>query len=295
MKAKRFFNPSRFNDTLDEGLYHDGEKGRELKDERQKLVEWLGKKGKHVPACLALADKIDGCKRRHRCKSPACPECAHAGQRLIARVTRHFLKAKAHDDKIVCVTVVPKDGRIKPGSLDKRAHDRAIRRWKEKLGKAGVQSFVGATDWSFNEHAEARYKPRWSEHFYGVTVTKSVRKLKQKLKKQFPKTDAIPRPVKVLKWDGHKKALRYILKPNFWRRVATDDAQRHDKKTGTTRTCRAIDKQRLRSKHKLELLVHLDEIGMQSRLLFRWCQLINIKGKKPTIVLRVPKAAASKK
>ena len=177
----------------------------------------------------------------------------------------------------------------KPGRLDKREHERRIRRWKEKLGKAGVTWFVGATDWSFNEHRDGRYKPHWSEHFYGLTVTMNPKKLKRKLLELFSKTNFIPRPVKVVEWDRDKKALRYILKPNFWRRVATTAAIRFDKKSDSTRSCHATDKQRLRSKHKRELLVHLDEISMQSRLLMRWCQMLNKKGKRPTIMLRSPK------
>jgi hypothetical protein len=179
---------------------------------------------------------------------------------------------------------------MKPGKLTKTDHELAIRRWKEKLGKAGVTWFVGATDLSFNEHRQAKRKPCWSEHFYGVTRHHNPEKLRRALKSVFPKTKAIPRPVKVKEWDGNKKALRYILKPNFWRRIANDYAQRHNKKTGTTRLCRATDKQYLKSKQKRELLIHLDDIGIQSRLLMRWCQLLNRKPGGPTIDLRVPKS-----
>jgi len=274
---------------LDKGMYATGSKGDELKSEREDLVAWIRKKGKKSQACIDLADELDNCRPKHRCKSPACPECATAGQRLVAAATRQFLKAQANGDTIVCVTVVPADGIIKPGKLNKADHELAIRRWKEKLGKAGVTWFVGATDLSFNEHKQAKRKPRWSEHFFGITATSDPKKLKQSLKNVFPKTKAIPRPVKVKAWDGNKKALRYILKPNFWRRIANDYAQRHNKKTGTTRLCRATDKQYLKSKQKRELLVHLDNIGIQSRLLMRWCQLVNKKPGGSTIKLCLPK------
>jgi hypothetical protein len=283
------FNPSRVADMLDKGMYAKGPKGEELKSEREDLVAWLRKKGKKSQKCLDLADKLDQCRPKHRCKSPACPECGAAGQRLMATATRQFLKAQANGGTIVCVTVVPDDGLIKPGKLNKADHERAIRRWKEKLGKAGVTWFVGATDLSFNEHKQAKHKPRWSEHFYGVTRHRDPKSLKKMLRGQFPKTKAILRPVKVKVWDGDKKALRYILKPNFWRRIANDYAQRHNKKTGTTRSCRATDKQYLKSKQKRELLVYLDDIGIQSRLLMRWCQLLNKKPGGPTIVLCLPK------
>jgi hypothetical protein len=282
------FNPSKVADMLDKSMYAKGSKGEELKSEREDLVAWLRKKGKKSQACLGLADKLDSCRPRNRCRSPACPECGTAGQRLVATTTRQFLKAQTTGSTVVCVTVVPADGMMKPGKLNKTDHELAIRRWKEKLGKAGVTWFVGATDLSFNEHKQAKRKPRWSEHFYGVTRHREPEKLKRALKALFPKTKAIPRPVKVKVWDGNKKALLYILKPNFWRRIATEDAQRHNKTTGATRLCRATNKQYLKSKQKRELLVYLDDIGIKSRLLMRWCQL-NKKPGGPTIKLCLPK------
>jgi hypothetical protein len=288
--AKAPFNPGRLNDMVGETLYAKSRvKRQDLKETREKRVQWLRKKGK-TAACLALAEKLAACSKRHRCHSAACPECGYAAQRLLAKVTRRFLKAHSNEGTTVCVTVVPNDGKKKPGKLNMRDHVNAIRRWKEKLGKAGVKWFVGATDLSLNEHAEGRYKRHWSLHFYGLTVTRDPEKLKRKLLQQFPKSDSTPRPVKVVEWDGNKKALHYILKPNFWRRVATDNAERHNKDTGSTRSCRATEKQRLRSKHKRELLIHLDEIGLQNRLMFRWSQFVNTKEKGPIITLRVPKA-----
>jgi hypothetical protein len=126
-------------------------------------------------------------------------------------------------------------------------------------------------------------------HFYGITVTKTPKKLKRSLKALFPKTKAISRPVRIEEWDGNRKALRYLLKPNFWRRIATNDAERYDKKTGTTRECRDTDQQHLRSRQKRELVLYLDDIGMQARLLLKWCQIVNRKEKGARIELRGPK------
>ncbi len=283
------FNPSRFTDMLDENIYASDSKGETLKGEREELVQWLRKKSQKSQACLHLAEKLDKCRRNHRCKSPACPECASAAQRLIADAARKFLKAHADGETIVCVTVIPDDGMIKPGKLSKAGYA-LVRSCKERLAKAGVAWFVGAMDISLNEHLQARHKPKWSRHFYGVTVTKNPKKLKRKLRRQFPKNDVIPRPVKVLEWDGDGKALRYIMKPNFSRRIANDHGRRYDKTSEkTTRTCRDTDKQPLKSKQKRELLLHLDDIGIQSRLLMRCCQLSNKKSKGPTILLRLPK------
>ena len=202
------FNPSRFADMLDESHYATGPKREELKRERAALVKWLRKKGKGSQDCLNLADKIEPCRPRHRCQSAACPACAAAEQRLIADAARRLLKAEANGNtRIVCVSVVPADGMVKPGKLNKADHNRAIRRWKERLGRAGVDWFIGATVLSLNEHKQGRHKPRWSKHIYGVTVTGDAEKLKQGLKGVFPKAKAISRPVKIEEWDGDKKAL----------------------------------------------------------------------------------------
>ena len=151
--------------------------------------------------------------------------CAR-GPTVGCRVVRRFLKKPVREGTIVCVSVVPADGVVKPRKLSPADHQRAVRRWKDKLCKAGVTWFVGAIDISFNEHKSARYRPFWSIHSLGLTVTDDRKKLKRELRRHFPSTDySIPVPVKVTKWDGDPKALGYILKPNFWRRIGTDDAQ----------------------------------------------------------------------
>lgn len=289
IKAQIPFNPARFADMLEESLYATGPKGEKLKSRREDLVAWLRKKFKNSHACLDLADKLADCRRKHRCKSAVCPECAAAGQRLVARAARHFLKAQAGSSKIVCVSVVPDDGVSKPGKLFPSELPRAVRRWKEKMGKAGGTWFVGAIDISFNEHKQARFTPHWSVHFYGVTATDDQKKLKRELRKLFPKTKTIRRPVTVVEWDRDVKALRYILKPNFALRIGNDNGQRYDKKTGTMRSCRDTDTQPLRSKRKRELLLYLNDVGMQGRLVMRQGQLLNLKGQAPTIVMRLPK------
>jgi hypothetical protein len=293
--ADKRFNPGRLGDMLAVDLYATGSKGERLKQKRERTVKWLHKKGKDNPDCLKLAEKLEDCRRKHRCQSGACPECGYAAQHLVARATHRFLKSVNDGKVVVGATIVPADGLTRRGRLDEAAHFRSIRRWKEKLGSTDIPFFVGATDWSFNEHSERRYRSRWSEHLYGFTITNNPEKLKSALKKLFPRTDSIPRPVKLKVWDGSRKATRYVLKPNFWRRVATDQAERFDKKSGQTRSCRATQKERLRSREKRELLLHIDKIGMQGRLIMRFCQLVNLEGTTPTIVLRKPKAVAAKK
>jgi hypothetical protein len=269
------FNPARFTDILKEDDYRVFTSGVALRKERAELVDWLRKKYKDNQACQSLANKLEGCKRGARCKSAACPECSAAAQDLVAEVTRRFLKEKAKTATIACVSIVPADGITKPGQLSLAQHQRNVRRWKETIGRAGVTWFLGGSDWSFNEHQDDRYHPHWSHHVYGFTATTDLDDLKKRLQAQFPKTDAIPRPVKVQPWDGKRKPIGYMAKSKFFRRIGSDEGQRFNKANGKNRSCRATDKQPLRSSQKRELLLHLDQIGLQGRLLLKWVQILH--------------------
>jgi hypothetical protein len=286
------FNPARLNDQIQESLYAPTPgwgAGPRLKRERKQLIEWLRKKYKDNQACRTLADKLEGCKRDARCKSAACPECSNAARQLLTTIIKKYLddQSKA-GNSIVCLSIAPADGISKPGQLSPAQHARNVRRWKEALGRAGVTWFVGGSDWSFNEHQDNRYPRHISAHFYGFTATTDLDDLKKRLQERFPKTDTIPRPVKVQEWDGKKRPIRYMAKFKFFRRIGSDEGQRFNKANGKKRSCRATDKQPLKSSQRRELLLHLDQIGLQGRLMLRWLQILHLGAAGSAVVDRGP-------
>jgi hypothetical protein len=286
--SNQHFNPGRFASALTEKYYPKGlglSVGLNVK--RKSLVDRLRKRPDDDDAS-DLANRLEACKTDQRCRSAACPNCTHAAQTFATEVVSKFLAAHPDRDKIVCVSAVPPDGEIPKGELTADQHARNVRRWKEAMGRAGLTWFLGAADWSFNEHSEGRYKPSWQEHFYGFTATDDPKQLKKTLKEQFRATDAIPRPVQVKVWDGNQTPIEYMLKPIFWRRIGTDEGQRCEKDSTEKRECRATDKQPLRKSQKHELRMHLDEIGIQGRFLMRWLQFVNVTGSGWTIVDRAP-------
>jgi hypothetical protein len=134
------YNSRRLTDMLVERFYASTE-NRDHK--RRRRATWLRRK--RGSGCFHLAEKLDACRRNRRCHSPACPECAAAAQRLIASAVRRAvqrLKLPADAD-IVCLSVVPADGLVRLGNLSKSDQELAIRRWKDRLLKAGVRWFVG--------------------------------------------------------------------------------------------------------------------------------------------------------
>ena len=114
-KPRPRLNPSSFSDALTEKYYaQKSAKRKKLESKRQKLVNWLRKKAKDNEHAQELADKVEACRPKRRCKSGACPECADAAQRLFAKAARRYLKGKSG---VACVTIVPVDGITNKGGL----------------------------------------------------------------------------------------------------------------------------------------------------------------------------------
>jgi hypothetical protein len=78
------------------------------------VVGWLRRMGAGSEKASALADKLEECRRKHRCKSGACPECVDAARRVFMKTLCRFLKNKSN---VTCVTIVPADGIAKRGKL----------------------------------------------------------------------------------------------------------------------------------------------------------------------------------
>ena len=79
-----------------------------------------------------------------------------------------------------------------------------------------------------------------------------------------------------------------MAKSKFFRRIGSDEGQRFNKTNGKDRSCRATDKQPLRSSQRRELLLHLDQIGLQGRLVLRWLQIVNLGTAGSAVVERGP-------
>ena len=73
-------------------------------------------------------------------------------------------------------------------------HDRFIRRTKDKIGRAGISTLIGAVDWSFNEDKDSNRK-RWSTHVHAVIPDGDPESIRKNLKKQFPGSRDVRKPV----------------------------------------------------------------------------------------------------
>lgn len=239
------------------------------------LVEWLRKKGKQDQRAAALSGRLDACALASPCGSGACPACDQAFQRDFAAAGGRFIEEqqRCRHGAIVCVGIALPGMAVPLGGLAGLNLPAAKRRVQDRLGKADVGSAIGAWDYSMNEHRTARYPTFWLPHLHLLIHPGDPGALRGGLRRNFPSSDAVPRPVKVQMWDGRENALLYLMKTKIDRRIGVDNAKRFSPKTGEWRLCRATSQQRLRSAERLELLLHLDGIGLDGRLFMRKAQL----------------------
>ncbi|MDP2356213.1 MAG: hypothetical protein Q8M31_09145 [Beijerinckiaceae bacterium] len=171
------------------------------------------------------------------------------------------------------VTIVTPASTAAIGSLDAFDHVNHARRLRHLFRDVPYEWGLFVTDFSENEHRTGRYEPFWCIHFHGLLVGGDVEVIRRVLANRCLRTDAIPRPYFVERWDRDVKALRYLLGLDFDRRIGRDDGSRFNPKTGKRRVCRDVRHDPLRVAQRVELLLHLHAIGVESRITMLRAQL----------------------
>lgn len=115
------------------------------------------------PARFLLADTLEKCSRRHRCRLAACPQCAHAFQRW---AHEQALEVLAPLGPVATLTYIPAGLQRSPGALAKLRMDTAARHVRRKFHEAGISDLhaVGFFDISLNIHAEGEWDPVFQPH-----------------------------------------------------------------------------------------------------------------------------------
>jgi hypothetical protein len=237
-------------------------------DERLRRIKILRKyRDTHLQA-ETVANQLDHCERRTRCLSGACPECAHLLQRWFVRKSKRFISLyfDLPNAGLVALSIIPGKSIARPGKLKKISAANCQRRLKYALQQTGIKVVIGGMDFSFNEDEHGKYNPFWCQHYYLITSTQDRNKLLKALKAFFPKTKAIPRSVKIPPFDNKSRRRSYALKTMFTRRIGYDETKTNA--SGKKRKGRNTRRDRLRSRERFELFMHLNKIGLAQRVVF---------------------------
>jgi hypothetical protein len=182
-----------------------------------------------------------------------------------------------------------------PGVLAEWRIERAHRFYTDCLGKAKVLRGVAVLEVGLVEHQDGRYPRQWLPQLHGLLFTHDPDGLKKRLKRVFPATDMVPRPVVMKPWDGNGRYLRYCHKLETRCRVGVDVATRYDLRRGKPRKCRATETRKLTPEERLDLLIFYDRISLDSRILTKGAQLRLTSEGCRMIRLRRPKRRSMSK
>ena len=290
--SDRPFNPARFNDQIDEALYAKlWGSGTRLKNERKDLIDWLRKKAKDDQPSFALADKLEACKPNHRCKSAACPECSHAARQLVTEVARRFLKEQPSTHRLRQHRAgrrrqqagQPDQGPARPErpaverSARSRRRDLVLGRQRLVLqrarGGALPAALVASPVRVCGDHRSGRAQE-------GAPATSSRRPTSSRGRSRSRCGTARSGPSAT------------CSSRSFGGGSVPTTASGSTRPKADERSCRATDKQPLPSARKRELLLHLDQIGLQGRLVMRWLQIVHLGVAGSAVVERGPKVSA---
>jgi hypothetical protein len=255
--------------ALGERLYANGNSKRE---ESLRLARRLERSHDNTVG-HRLAAKLRGCSPKHRCGSPACFQCACAEQVLLASITERFTETFADKFDVAFVTIIPPGYQVAVGGLRHFDVDNFKRRLRDGLAMTNAICAVGALDLTLNEDRNAMFDPHWAPHAHLFVVTDDMAELEYDLRAKFPRSEEAPKPVVVKPLNGDPGVFSYIYEAEFARRITIHAARRFDRRSGTTRLCRATTYDRLRASEAVEAALFLEALGLGGRMLLRNARL----------------------
>jgi hypothetical protein len=226
------------------------------------VVSLVGNPTPTTIAASALADKLDACAPPKRpCLSGACAVCIRAQQRWFVNDTVTVLRPPVlRGYQAQVLSLVAEFGRIPVGSLNTFDIDSFYDSIREALNACGIHHFKLGLDISLNHRAGLASARIWQLHMWGF-FHEPKRRWREQLNALLNPPGGATRHVAVKKPRSLEAAAAYGVKDTFARRVPYRKANLHRE------DCWNIRDRILRGDPWIELMLYLDRIGLQRRLL----------------------------
>jgi len=156
--------------------------------------------------------------------SGACPECGRAFQRWFVEQTQTLADASPY--RLISLSLAFAEQRVREGkltSLDTASIKKALSYTLDK--SRGFDWVVGGIDLSLNDDSQKGYGIAWQPQLYAFAATTDSKSLTDCLRKRYPRSVEVPRPVQLKECDGSTEVLSYGFKSAFVRRIAYKDPQ----------------------------------------------------------------------
>ncbi len=206
-----------------------GQRCESLVDAEQRKASAIGTLENGTAAHAVLAQTYEQCWDEEPCGHQLEPWCARRLRiNFVGRASK-ALVTHCGDQPLWSVTLVLEEGKFAPGALHEASLEDFRNVVRRKLAKVGLKllKIIGGTDISYNENSEGTWDPHWQLHVHGIVAGSTKAELDKRLKKVFPKTATIRKPVEVVPVTDLMGALSYCCKSYFERRVSYIDAKGH--------------------------------------------------------------------
>jgi hypothetical protein len=235
--------------------------------QREEAADKLRWHGRHQSdaAALSLSATLLSCKRSRPCLSGACPICERAQQRLMVLATVNALPSKDHLFWMPpqVISLVPEFGRSPAGELANFDIAEFTQKSLKALRAVGISRYILGLDASLNHNDGEPEEAYWQLQWWGV-FGRPADPWREQLKALVNPSNLVTRPVKVITPDSVEAAAAYGLKNTFSRRVSVVKSNDHRPDRGP---CRNTNARPLRGNAWVELMLFLDRIGLEQRLL----------------------------
>ncbi|MBO4521412.1 MAG: hypothetical protein J5787_09430 [Alphaproteobacteria bacterium] len=183
------------------------------KDRRTQIIRQLRNQSR-----FDEAEEIDNCLLRHPCQQALCPVCKLSLRKEFGEKLTSFLRNRARDSNLYAITLIESANAEFNGDI-RQAKNTLTQRLRRLFGNRVIA--IGCFDLCLNQDSLKEWKPFWHKHFHLIIITNLTKEnIKMPLKRFYPTTRQVKRPLRIVKVRTFKRTLTYVLPaPYFPRRV----------------------------------------------------------------------------
>jgi hypothetical protein len=229
-------------------------------EQREKIERHLYRHGINQSHVALMASSIESCRPSHRCGSGACSECTRALQRWVAEnvhpAAASLLKSKK---ELILVSIVP-DYAVTSATRPMLNWEDVITKLCEDMASVGIKRAIGGSDFSVNIDTINKREPVLQGQFW-MLIEKPKGNWEELLKELINPSGTIKRPLKKSDYAGSYAQLAYGIKNEFNKRETYVISRKLRNAHMNTR------EKKLRGNLRLKLMLFLDHIGLERRLI----------------------------
>lgn len=162
--------------------------------------------------------------------------------------------------ELVAISIVPSEAQAPVGRLDNIDLANWLVSVRDTLRATETTKWaVLCTDLSVTDCTARNLGTVWQFQVYGIALTTNRRKLREAIKRAYPATPMVPRPIRTRTFDCSARAASYVFKYQFVRRVSYQ-------KSTSKRTYWKTRKLSLKAYQHIELMIALGKLGITNRV-----------------------------